>query len=89
MKKLILPILLLAAVTAQADDTQTNETWTVSGKIYASKSEAVRAVISAGKKVEVTHTRCEILTNKLSFKACPKNKASNFDTAQFESIRPN
>lgn len=62
------------------------ETWTVQGKSFESKAMAVRYVVSLGKPVEITHTRCEILTNKLSFKACPKNKVGSFENEQFTDI---
>ncbi len=87
MKKLIYAAILLSCVIARADQVPTSvETWTIDGKVYTSKAEAIRHIVSAGKRVNVQHTRCEILTNKLSFKACPKNKVSAFENEQFESI---
>lgn len=85
MKKLIYAAILLSCVIARADQTAP-ETWTVEGKVYTSKAEAIRHIVAAGKRVNVQHSRCEILTNKLSFKACPKNKVSAFENEQFESI---
>ncbi len=62
------------------------ETWTVEGKTFESKALAVRYIVASGKRLEVQHTRCEILTNKFSFKACPKNKVGNFENEQFSNL---
>jgi hypothetical protein len=67
-------------------DNVTSERWDVNGKSFDSKAMAVRYIIASGQELEVTHTRCEILTNKLTFKACPKNKKSSFESEQFKSI---
>ena len=64
----------------------TPETWTVDGKTFDSKAMAVRYVVASGRALEVTHSRCEILTNKLTFKACPKNKKASFENEQFENL---
>jgi hypothetical protein len=77
--KTLLIVLLLSNVASA-------ESWTIEGKSFESKSQAVRYIVASGKPLEVTHSRCEILTNKLSFKACPKSKASNFENEQFKDI---
>ena len=64
----------------------TPETWSTDGRTFDSKSAAVKFVIASGKPLEVTHSRCEILTNKLTFKACPKNKKASFENEQFENL---
>jgi len=85
MKKIIFAILLLGSIVAKAD--QGGESWTVGDKVFTSKAMAVRYIVATGKRTEVTHTRCEILTNKLTFKACPKNKLSNFENEQFNGLK--
>jgi hypothetical protein len=52
----------------------TNDLYSVNGQRFTSKSTAIRYLISLGKPAEVIHSRCEILTNKLTFKACPKHR---------------
>lgn len=87
MKPLMLTILLLTTPVFAGAPVQ--ETWTVDGKVFTTKAETVRYIISLGRRVEVKHERCEIMTNKLSFKACPKaakNKAIQFENQQFESL---
>lgn len=85
MKKiLVIVTLFLCAAIAHAETAP--ETWSVDGKTFETKSAAIRYVMNSGKRLNVTHARCEILTNKLSFKACPKNKKSAFDNEQFESL---
>ena len=64
----------------------TPETWSVDGKTFDSKAMAIRFVVASGKPLEVTHSRCEILTNKLTFKACPKNKKASFENEQFDGL---
>ena len=64
-----------------------NDLYTVNGKNFDSKAQAIRYVVSLGKRVEVIHTRCEILTNKLTFKACPKNKLNSFENEQFAGLK--
>jgi nitrate/nitrite-specific signal transduction histidine kinase len=72
MKTLLLMAMLLAT-TAQA----ANETWTVDGKTFESKAQAIRHIMATGKiGLIVMHNRCEILTQKLTFKACPKSGGS-------------
>lgn len=73
-------IVAIASIGAFADS------YSVDGKTFESKAMAIRYVINSGKRLEVQETRCLILTNKLSLKACPKNKAQSFETQQFESI---
>lgn len=84
-KKIVFAAILLASVVARADSAP--ESWTVGSKVYTSKAEAIRAIIAGGKAVEVTHTRCEILTNRLNFKACPKIKGSAFDSQPFTGLK--
>ncbi len=79
----IFTLLMLSALIARADDT---EVYAVNGKNFTSKAMAIRYVVNLGKPVQVLHTRCEILTNKLTFKACPKNKDKNFENEQFKSL---
>ena len=86
IKKLIFGALLLGALAAKADDTA-GETWNVDGKTFTDKGAAIRYVVSNGKRVNVVHTRCEILTNKLTFKACPKNKQTSFENEQFDGLK--
>lgn len=84
LKALAIAFLLFSAI-AKAD-TVTPEHWDIDGKSFASKAMAVRYIVSSGTKSEVSHVRCEILTNKLAFKACPKNQKANFENEQFKSI---
>lgn len=79
MKFVILSLVLVGS-TVFAD------TYQVDGKSFTDKAMAIRYVVASGKKLDITETRCMILTNKLTLKACPKNKASSFETQQFESI---
>jgi glutamate-1-semialdehyde aminotransferase len=86
MKKIIFAALLLGSIMARADQAP-SETWTINGHVYTDKAMAVSAVIAGGKQVEVIHTRCEQLTNGLTFKACPKNKAQNFKNLPFQGLK--
>lgn len=83
---LTVAVLILTANLVCAAETRSLESWSVDGKTFQSKALAIRYIVSTGKQVEVIHSRCEILTNKFSFKACPKNKELNFETKQFESL---
>lgn len=76
---LILAIMAMAGQVCAA----TIETWVVDGKTFDSKAQAIRYVVASGKRLEVAHTRCEILTNKLTFKACPKNRKGSWENEQF------
>lgn len=78
-------LLILLAAVARAE--VPNDIYTVDGKNFETKSAAVRYIISTGKRKQVLHTRCEILTNKLSFKACPKNKNGSWENEQFEGLK--
>lgn len=82
---IIFSILMLSALVARADSSA-NDVYAVNGKNFTSKAMAIRYVVNLGKPVQVLHTRCEILTNKLTFKACPKNKDKNFENEQFKSL---
>lgn len=73
-------IVALSTIGALAD------TYTVDGHTFGTKPEAVKYVIASGKQLEVTETRCLILTNKLSLKSCPKNKKSSFDNEPFAGL---
>lgn len=86
MRKILVVIVLAFAAVAAHASTEAPETWTVGGKSFTTKAAAVRFIIAAGKPLTVVHSRCEILTNKLSFKACPKNKGTAFDNQQFQSL---
>ncbi len=79
--KSVLVIMLLVGANSFADSYQ------VDGKTFDSKAAAIRYVIGSGKRLEVTETRCMILTNKLSLKACPKNKAHSFESEQFAGLK--
>lgn len=83
---ILIGFFIAAALAHAADPAASNETWSVDGKTFTSKALAVRYIVASGKRLQVQHQRCEILTNKLSFKACPKNKAGSFENEQFESI---
>lgn len=88
MKSMIVMSLLLVGMAANADNSV--ETWSVEGKTFEVKAQAVRYVMSLGKPVSIEHTRCEILTNKLSFKACPKaakTKAKQFENEQYTGLK--
>lgn len=80
MKHVVLVLLTLVSVSAVADS------YAVDGKTFDNKPQAIKYVIASGKRLEVTETRCLILTNKLSLKACPKNKKSSFDNEQFQGL---
>ena len=86
-KVFVMVVLTLGIIMkASAAEPTSAETWTVEGKTFTTKGEAVRFVVASGKRLTISHTRCEILTNKLSFKACPKNKTASFENEQFESL---
>jgi len=80
----ILALTFAASTAFSADAPQ--EMWSANGQNFLTKSSAIRYLIALGKPISVIHTRCEILTNKLSFKACPKNAKNNFESAQFKSL---
>lgn len=88
MKKIIVLVFLFAAIVAKAEpSTNSPESiFAVDGKVFTTKAGAIRYVINSGKRLTVLETRCLILTNKLTFKACPKNKLNSFENAQFESL---
>ena len=72
--RLVLILMALVCAKANAGD----ETWTVNGHTFDSKGVAIRYVIGSGQKaigMTVTHTQCEIVTQNLTLKKCPKNKA--------------
>lgn len=79
-RSLVLLVLLGLSSLGRAD------TYQVDGKTFESKALAIRYVVNSGKRLEVTETRCMIVTNKFSLKACPKNKSRNFESEQFESL---
>lgn len=81
MKLLTIALILSISSIAVCD-----ETWTVGGKTFDSKPLAIRYAMSSGKVMEITHTECVFLTQKLSFKKCPKNKAGNFENQPFTSV---
>lgn len=80
MKQTILIGALLIGANSFADS------YVVSGQKFDSKAAAIRYVVQSGKRLEVEETRCMIVTNKFSLKACPKNKKGSFENQQFESI---
>lgn len=89
-KIIVILVFAFCAVAAHAAvDTTPAESWTIGGKTYDTKGAAVRAVIASGKRQTIMHSRCEILTNKLSFKACPKNKVGTFENEQFDGLKQN
>ena len=63
-----------------------NETWVVGGKAFDSKPLAIRYAMSSGKVQEIQHTECLFLTQKLSFKKCPKNKSGSFENEPFTNV---
>lgn len=93
MKTILIYVVTLSAfcafsIASRAETPkQVQETWAIGSKVFATKGEAIRYVIASGKRLEVSHTRCEILTNKLSFKACPKNKQGTFENEQFNGLK--
>lgn len=82
---LIFTALMLFSLISRAENAP-QEVYAVNGKNFTSKAMAIRYVVNLGKPVQVLHTRCEILTNKLTFKACPKNKDKKFENEQFQSL---
>lgn len=62
------------------------DTYSVDGHTFETKPEVVKYVIASGKRLEVTETRCLILTNKLSLKSCPKNKKGSFENEPFAGL---
>ena len=88
MKTVTLVILAICALAsaARAADVP-NDMFSVEGHNFDSKAAAIRYVIASGKRLQVLETRCLILTNKLSFKACPKNKAGSFESEQFNGLK--
>lgn len=86
MKKVIVILALaLSAVAAHASDS--SESFSVNGKVFETKAQAIRYIVASGKRLQVIHTRCEILTNKLTLKACPKTKVSAFENEQFSGLK--
>ena len=85
MKKLIVALFLLFAVAAHAETP--TDIYSVDGKNFDSKTAAIRYIVSSGSRKQVLNTRCLILTNKFTFKACPKNKAGSFDNEQFAGLK--
>lgn len=76
------------SIAARAEtDKRVQETWAVGNKVFSAKGEAIRYIVASGKRMEVSHTRCEILTNKMAFKACPKDKAHSFENEQFSGLK--
>lgn len=87
MKELIALLLLAAALTASiAKADSTGETWSTDGKTFSSEALVKRYIVASGKRLEIEHTRCEIMTNALKFKKCPKQKEKAFENEQFKSI---
>jgi len=85
LRKAFVIIFLLSAVAARAE--VPHELYNVDGKTFESKSEAIRYVINSGKRLQVLETRCLILTNKLTLKACPKNKQGTWENEQFAGLK--
>jgi len=88
MKAAIVLGILFLCTLARAEQVPT-EMWSVEGHNFTSKAAAIRYIVNSGKRLNVIHTQCEILTNKLAFKKCPKNKESNFDNEQFAGLKVN
>jgi hypothetical protein len=88
MKKVIFALaLLFAAITKAHAEGVPTDIFSVEGHNFESKAAAIRYVINSGKRLQVLETRCLILTNKLTFKACPKNKVSAWDNEQFAGLK--
>ena len=85
VKTALVTLIAIYACTAHAA-VPDQETWTIEGKAYTSKGAAIRAVLGAGKTVTIQHMRCEVMTNKMTFKACPKN-AGLFDNQPFNGLK--
>jgi hypothetical protein len=81
MKVIVIALILSISAVALSD-----ESWTVGGKTFDSKPLAIRYAMSSGKITDITHTECVFLTQKLSFKKCPKNKAGNFENQPFTNV---
>ncbi len=62
------------------------ESWTVGQKSFDNKTEAIRYAMSSGQVKDIQHSECVFLTQKLAFKKCPKNKASNFENEPFTKV---
>ena len=62
------------------------ETWVVGTKSFDNKTEAIRFAMSSGQVQNIEHTECLFLTQKLSFKKCPKSKAGNFENLPFTNV---
>ena len=89
MKTVTLVILAICALAsaARADSSVPNDLFSVEGHNFDSKAAAIRYVINSGKRLQILETRCLIMTNKLTFKACPKNKAGAWESEQFAGLK--
>lgn len=87
MKKVFILLALSFCILMKAHAEVPREIYSVEGHNFESKAAAIRYVINSGKRLEVLETRCLILTNKLTFKACPKNKLKSWDNEQFASLK--
>lgn len=85
--KQIFVILALALCAIAAHAETPTDIYSVDGKNFDSKAAAVRYVVNSGQRKQVLETRCLILTNKFTFKACPKNKQGSFDNEQFAGLK--
>lgn len=86
MKFLSLILVASSMALSVHADTVSSESWTIGNKVFTSKAEVIRYVVSSGTQDEIVHTQCQILTNKLTLKACPKNKMASWDNERFKSI---
>lgn len=83
-----LTVVLAALVLSHLAHADANsvENWEVNKHVFTDKAMAVRYIVTNNITSPIVHSRCEILTNKFTFKACPKNKKSAFETEQFKSL---
>lgn len=88
MKKIIFALVLaFVAITKAHAAGVPREMYSVEGHNFESKAAAIRYVVNSGKRLEVLETRCLILTNKLTFKACPKAKEKAWENEQFAGLK--
>lgn len=82
--KFVLGLVLMSSLVHA--DNVTSERWDIAGKTFDNKALAIRYAMSTGKVQEITHVECLYLTQKLSFRKCPKNKKSSFENEPFTNV---
>lgn len=87
MKKVFFIAVLVFIAVTKAHAAAPTSIYAVDGHNFDNKAAAIRYVINSGKRLQVLETRCLILTNKLTLKACPKNKTSAWDNEQFAGLK--